>query len=654
MFQVNTYRWDFAQVAALVAPRPLLILNTDRDGIFPIDGVTRLHAKVARIYELHGKPQNLGLAITPGGHSDSQELRIPAFNWFNKHLKGDTGPITTLASKEFTPRQLKVYKTDPADERTTTIHDSFPRIASGEETADPAVLEVIRHKSFGAWPSGDTELNLRKAWEVVHDGVRFAAYDFDSQPHVRLRMYVAHKAGLAKPEAVHIEMPDEAGWNRYLNLGRPAFAEQWNEELKLAGIDASAPIPDKLRANLARQMKFVREHPEVYVTFMARGTGLTRLTQNERHITQTRRRFMLLGQTLAGQQALDIRQCIAATRQLDLCRDAPLELWGYGHTASLVTVAALFENGIRKINLRDYPTTDKEQPDYLNISRFATPSQLLDLAKRRTQVKILKNAAANEFAPRCHRRRDRLDGRGGLSALGQARRQVFGIDSQPVPNTNSSYNGNTRVIRLTYQEHPDYVPLLKEAYRLWDEIEQETGTRLLHKTGVLYMGFPEGEAISGVKLASEKHALSYSTLTHAELAQQFPQFTLPEAMVGALEPEGGYLLSERAVETYARAAQQQGATLITNEPVLDWSHDAHGVTVQTASGTHTAARLIICAGRGPAHCCGYPSWNSPSPAKSSAGCARRMQRRSNAVSFRFGISTPTATATSQASTTASR
>ena len=394
MFQVNTYRWDFAQVAALVAPRPLLILNTDRDGIFPIDGVTRLHAKVARIYELHGKPQNLGLAITPGGHSDSQELRIPAFNWFNKHLKGDTGPITTLASKEFTPRQLKVYKTDPADERTTTIHDSFPRIASGEETADPAVLEVIRHKSFGAWPSGDTELNLRKAWEVIHDGVLFAAYDFDSQPHVRLRMYVAHKAGLAKPEAVHIEMPDEAGWKRYLNLGRPAFAEQWNKELKLAGIDTSAPIPKKLRANLARQMKFVREHPEVYVTLMPRGTGLTRLTQNERHITQTRRRFMLLGQTLAGQQALDIRQCIAATHQLDLCNDAPLELWGYGHTASLVTVAALFEDGIRKINLRDYPANDKDQPDYLNISRFATPAQLLDLAKRRTQVKILKKRGA--------------------------------------------------------------------------------------------------------------------------------------------------------------------------------------------------------------------------------------------------------------------
>ena len=63
------------------------------------------------------------------------------------------------------------------------------------------------------------------------------------------------------------------------------------------------------------------------------------------------------------------------------------------------------------------------------------------------------------------------------------------------------------------------------------------------------MGFPDGEAISGVKLASEKHDLLYSTFTHTELAQQFPQFTLPEKMVEALEPEGGDLLSERAVET---------------------------------------------------------------------------------------------------------
>lgn len=390
MFQVNTYRWDFGQLAALVAPRPLLILNTDRDAIFPLDGVTRLHTKIARIYDLHDKPQNLGLAITPGGHSDSQELRLPAFNWFNKHLKNGSRPITKVATKKFSPQQLKVFKNNPVDERTTTIHDSFPQIVSDEEAVDPMLLDVIRQKSFAAWPSGNTELNIRKAWNVVHDGVRLAAYDFDSQPHVRLRMYIANKADLTTPKAVHIEIPDKFGWNRYLKLGLPALAEQWSKELKLAGVDKNAPISKKLQAKLARQMKFIREHPEVYVTFMPRGTGLSQLTQNERHLTQARRRFMLLGQTLAGQQALDVRQCIRATRQLDLCKGIPLELWGYNSTASLVAVVTLFEDNIHTIHLHNYPQTDKEQPDYLNISRFATPRHLLELAKRRTHVKILK------------------------------------------------------------------------------------------------------------------------------------------------------------------------------------------------------------------------------------------------------------------------
>ena len=86
MFHVNTYRWDFGQVAALMAPRPLMILNTDDDRIFPLDGVNRVFNDVRRIYDLHGARDKLGLVITPGGHKDTQPLRVPAFNWFNRHL----------------------------------------------------------------------------------------------------------------------------------------------------------------------------------------------------------------------------------------------------------------------------------------------------------------------------------------------------------------------------------------------------------------------------------------------------------------------------------------------------------------------------------------------------------------------------------------
>jgi len=139
----------------------------------------------------------------------------------------------------------------------------------------------------------------------------------------------------------------------------------------------------------AGQAEGIAEPPGVRVTFSPRGIGPTRLTQNKKHLTQTRRRFMLLGQTLAGQQVWDVRRCIRTLRTLERCADAPLELWGTGESASLVTLASLFEKDIRKLNLRDYPATDREQPDYLNISRFATPTQLLNLAKRKTEVKIV-------------------------------------------------------------------------------------------------------------------------------------------------------------------------------------------------------------------------------------------------------------------------
>ncbi|HID22898.1 MAG TPA: acetylxylan esterase, partial [Planctomycetaceae bacterium] len=54
MFMVNTYQWDFPLVAALAAPRPLLLSNSDKDRIFPLDGVMRLYWQIRRLYDLYG------------------------------------------------------------------------------------------------------------------------------------------------------------------------------------------------------------------------------------------------------------------------------------------------------------------------------------------------------------------------------------------------------------------------------------------------------------------------------------------------------------------------------------------------------------------------------------------------------------------------
>ena len=66
MFMHNTEQWDYPTVAALVAPRPLLIVNTDSDPIFPLDGVVRVFEEARHVYKLLGAADKIALAIGPG------------------------------------------------------------------------------------------------------------------------------------------------------------------------------------------------------------------------------------------------------------------------------------------------------------------------------------------------------------------------------------------------------------------------------------------------------------------------------------------------------------------------------------------------------------------------------------------------------------
>ena len=64
MYFVNTYRWDFATVAALCAPRPLLLGNSDADDIFPVAGYRRVAEKARKVYALYGAEEKFQLLET--------------------------------------------------------------------------------------------------------------------------------------------------------------------------------------------------------------------------------------------------------------------------------------------------------------------------------------------------------------------------------------------------------------------------------------------------------------------------------------------------------------------------------------------------------------------------------------------------------------
>jgi dienelactone hydrolase len=154
MFFLNTHGWDFPLNAALIAPRPLLIVNTDTDPIFPLDGVVRLHAAVRPVFQWYQAATNLGLVIGPGGHKDTQDLQVPVFRWFNQHLKGEDPLIARAAVREIDPLELRVFSELPADAWNTRAQREFGahRDAPARSYDADTILARLRRMVFGGWP----------------------------------------------------------------------------------------------------------------------------------------------------------------------------------------------------------------------------------------------------------------------------------------------------------------------------------------------------------------------------------------------------------------------------------------------------------------------------------------------------------------------
>jgi sarcosine oxidase len=180
--------------------------------------------------------------------------------------------------------------------------------------------------------------------------------------------------------------------------------------------------------------------------------------------------------------------------------------------------------------------------------------------------------------------------------LAQRGIKVLGLEQFDIPHARGSSHGQSRMIRMAYYEHPDYVPLLRRSYELWDELEQVSGQKLLHITGGLYLGTPDGEIVGGSLQSARQHGLAHELLDRAAVAERFPQFNVPGDWVGLFEPRAGFLLPERTVAAYAEAALRRGAVLHGNEAVTEWRATGGGVSVRTNRGQYEADQLVFCGG----------------------------------------------------------
>ena len=450
MFMNNTYRWDYDKVAAMVAPRALCIVNTDKDNIFPIDGVFKIYQSTRRIYKLLGAEKNIGLQFAEGPHADTQPLNTGEFHWMTRILQG-ADAMSTLdapAVHSIPMENLRVFNELPKDERNTKLDESFVPMAaetkvpeSGEEWGKQrdGWMGALREKAL----AGIEEQSRRRHELPIQASIPQVSLDLEGAGLQMLLGFTLESEvrdeftdafWFLRPSSVKFEdlelvvlnVLDEQGWQEFANTYAHEFPDFFPQGLKATPDKKAFEQEKKMFENFKWGMAYVcprgigptawDRSADTHVRHEKQGGEAAKMNEADRLRSreanvrvplaektrvQRLRRFYLLGQTLEGQQVWDVRCAIRALRSIEGLKDTKLWLQASRTQAANALMASLFEENIARLDLHELPhslmptSMDKEghpisgfEPVYLNMLKYLDLPQAAAMAAERTRVVI--------------------------------------------------------------------------------------------------------------------------------------------------------------------------------------------------------------------------------------------------------------------------
>ncbi|USS84921.1 N-methyl-L-tryptophan oxidase [Fructilactobacillus myrtifloralis] len=179
----------------------------------------------------------------------------------------------------------------------------------------------------------------------------------------------------------------------------------------------------------------------------------------------------------------------------------------------------------------------------------------------------------------------------------QAGLNVLELDAHVPPHDAGSHHGQTRLIRHAYGEGDQYVPLVLESQRLWNELAINSGQPIFHQTGILTVAQPTTPFFTTLVHSAHEFQLPLETLTAPALQARYPNWHFSDQYQALFEPTGGYLESETAISAYLQLARHAGVRQEFNQPVTGFQRLANGtVEIRTTQGTYQARQVAITAG----------------------------------------------------------
>ena len=404
MFMINYYGWDYPKLAALIAPRPLLLANSDSDGIFPLDGVIRTHRGLAKLYATLGASNKYGVLITPGPHKDTQELQVGAFRWLLRNLNGQEPIVSDAALKELEAKQLAVFEREaPADERVAAVGSWF--VPTADNVFDPQQaarlfrehwLPELNHTAFA--------LPLRALSESPQFKVTALGETNSRQDPRKVQL---HQATLVDDRTLTI-----------LELeGSQQDVKQATEQPPRGKVIVHIGTIEAVANNTASLLKFANSPTttallsvQPYAKHYFIHTQIADCQTNELTVKQSNqivRRFYLLGQTPEQRQLSDVLSCLRLIKRLvqrDQEQPPTVALTGAHRAAAIATLAGLLcaaelnpeLPAVDELRVSNYPTDPELAPAIPGILRVCNYANLLAVAQGSFNVVIETQSADGE------------------------------------------------------------------------------------------------------------------------------------------------------------------------------------------------------------------------------------------------------------------
>ncbi len=361
MFLYNTYQWPWTRIAALIAPRPLLFVNSDDDRIFPMDANERVVNRLERLYSLYGAGDSVDTVVSVGGHAYRKDLRKAIYRHVNTHLKNDprevadsevdlVGGSRSRPEHPIDPSRLRVFPHDsdiPADQLNTTIDQHFVPIANvalpvnGQfDTWKASLVKELREVTFRSLPQ-----RIAPA-KPLGEG---ASDTIETETGIRIRLQIdgTTQAGKAKRILLVVAGPATTG------TASKRLSDGWFRE--------------------------ERKAEDLVYRCDVRGVGSTRWTQkNPPNYVQ--RSHVLLGRTVDTGRIQDVA---AAARYLRKKYDGRLPVYviGEGRFGAIGAHAAVLESDISGAIVANAPRSymSPDAPRLLNAMRVCDLPDVLGM-----------------------------------------------------------------------------------------------------------------------------------------------------------------------------------------------------------------------------------------------------------------------------------